>query len=70
MNIKTAKGIVKNALLEYGLNNRVTARTVSFSDLGREECVFVCVHNWTPSPLAGNIIKVAKENGFCVEFSC
>ena len=68
MKINEAKKIIKAELEKRGLSNRLTARTVDFQDLARDSCVFVCVHDWKPSPLATEIQQIAKAHGFCAEF--
>ena len=46
---------------------KLTARTVSFSDLARGQCIFVRIHNWQPNPLFEELRKAAVTNGFRVE---
>lgn len=69
MNTREAKKIIQETLTGLGLSNRVTAKTIDFTDLARASCVFVCVHGWEPSPLADEIERTAKAHGFCAEFT-
>lgn len=66
MTKEEAKKIIREELKD--MRNRLTARTVSFADLARDSCIFVCVHDWEPSPLAEKIRQTAKAHGFCAEF--
>jgi len=63
-----AKKIVADFLKSNGLDNKLTAKTIGFSDLARGSSVFVAVHDWEPNPLASTLTDLAKENGFRVEF--
>jgi hypothetical protein len=64
----SAKKIIKEVLEKEGLTyTRLTARTVSFSDLGRGDIVFVTIHGWQPNPKWNIIKKIAFDNKFCVE---
>lgn len=63
-----AKKIMQAALEERELPyEKLTARTVNFTDLARGGCVFVKIHGWKPRPSWDHLKKVAKENGFCIE---
>ena len=68
MTTHEAKKIIRAELAKMGLSNRLTAKTVDFTDLARDTCIFVCVHDWKPSPLAKEIQQAAKAHGFCAEF--
>lgn len=70
MDIKTAKRLVTGWLREHGLSNRVTAKTVDFSDLARCSRIFVKVHDWEPGPIAADLCHFAVKNGFLTEFAC
>lgn len=64
-----AKKVTAVFLSEHALPyEKLSARTVGFSDLGRGDSVFVKVHGWTPDPAAGELRAHAHANGFCVEF--
>lgn len=69
MKTNEAKKIIKAALEAVGLSNRLTAKTVDFAGFGWDTCIFVCVHDWKPSPIADEIKRAAKASGFCVEFA-
>ena len=63
-----AKRIIQLELSGRGLAfTKLTATTVSFSDLARGSVIFVTVHGWTPNPQWGDIQRVAFDNGFRVE---
>lgn len=63
-----AKKIIASALLSVGcFPHKLTARTVSFVDLARDNCVFVKIHNWKPSEKWAYLENKAKENGFRIE---
>jgi hypothetical protein len=67
--IKTAeaKKIVRRWLDGKGMDNRITANTVSFQDLARADCIFVKVHKWKAGSLWLELKKLAIANGFRVE---
>lgn len=67
MNTKEAKAIVKGWLNGKGMELKVTARTIDFTDLARMSKVFVKVHGWRPDPSWAELEKIAKDCGFCVE---
>jgi len=67
MNTHQAKKIVREWLTSKGMDNKITARTIDFSDLARSSCVFVRIHEWKPSPLWDEIKQLTKSNGFCIE---
>ena len=63
-----AKNIIKNELNKRELPyNKLTARTIGFSDLLRGDCIFVKIHGWNPNPQWDELKNIAKENGFCIE---
>ena len=65
-----AKVLIRSFLQENNVPfSRLSAKTVHFSDLARASCIFVKVHGWVANPIAGDIVSLAKENGFCVEFT-
>ena len=68
MTASKAKKIIREKLNQLGLQYRLTAKTVSFSDLARGDCIFVKIHGWKPNPLWDELDKTAKQNGFCIEF--
>lgn len=70
-----AKKIAAQALTDYGWSfEKLTAKTVSFSDLARASAIFVTVHGLTtevsnyerPSRWA-HVKEVARKNSFFVE---
>lgn len=68
MNTKQAKIIIENFLLENNLSYiKLTAKTISFSDLARCDTIFVKIHGWNPDPKWSDLQKIAKQNGFCIE---
>lgn len=68
MKINEAKRIIKNELDRLNLPyDKITAQTISFSDLARDSCIFVSIHGWQPNPKWSDIKKLAKDNGFVVE---
>ncbi len=69
MNTREAKRLISTELNERGLSyDKLTARTVSFTDLARGQAVFVTVHGWKPDPASGELKRLAKESGFRVRF--
>ena len=64
-----AKKIIANALNTLGLGSghKLTAKTVSFSDLGRGSRIFVKIHNWQSHAGWAILDKVARTNGFSIE---
>ena len=68
MTPREAKKIVASFLNQEGLPyTKLTAKTVSFSDLARRQCIFVKVWGWTPNPAWGTLKEIAVQNGFYVE---
>lgn len=60
-----AKKIIKAALEERGLPfEKLTARTVDFTDLAGAKCVFVKIHGWNPDPRWEELKAVARMHGF------
>jgi hypothetical protein len=69
MTTKAAKAIIMRALVERGLFGRLSARTVSFADLARDQCVFVAVKDWRGSDDDEAALRAtARANGFRVTF--
>lgn len=65
---QAAKRLIAEKLAEIGKPGlKLTARTISFSDLARASCVFVKVHGWTPSPEWSLLQETARAHGFRVE---
>ena len=60
------KDIIKKALMENGFKNKVSQKTVSFSDLARGSKVFVFIHNWIGNPFFTTLQKIGKDNNFIV----
>jgi hypothetical protein len=68
MTTNQAKKAIANKLNELGLPAyKLTAKTIDFTDLARNSCIFVHIHGWSPSPLWDEIKQTAKTNGFCIE---
>ena len=60
-----AKKIIKNKLDELGLPyTKLTAKTISFVDLARDNCIFVKIHGWKPNSLFDILKQLAISNGF------
>jgi len=64
---RACKRLIATALAERGLNNRLTAKTIDFTDLARMKMVFVSIHDWQPSPLFPELDQLARRHGFRVE---
>jgi hypothetical protein len=63
-----AKAFMKRALEKRGIPFiKLTARTVSFQDLGRGDSVFVKIHGWKGSPYWSELHGIAHHEGFCLE---
>ena len=68
MKAHEAKGIIKAELDKRELPyDRLSAKTISFVDMGRGDCVFVKIHGWKPSPVYGELEAIAKTHGFRIE---
>jgi hypothetical protein len=68
MTTHEAKRIIGRALQERKLaHSKLTAKTVSFTDLLRADCIFVTIHGWTPNPVFSELEAIAKSNGFCID---
>ena len=68
MTAKQANSIIANKLVELGVSyTKLTARTISFSDLARTSCVFVKIHGWKPNPVIQELKELAVSHGFRVE---
>lgn len=64
------KKMVSQWLKELGLgDHKLTARTIGFADLARDSCVFVKVHDWEPDTRGQDLKKLARAEGFRVEFA-
>jgi len=60
-----AKAIIKAALEANNLPfDKLTAKTVDFTDLARAKPLFVTIHGWKPNPIFSTLQKIAKDNGF------
>ena len=63
-----AKKLLKGELERRGLRfTKLTARTISFSDLARGSGVFVKVHGWESNPEWNGLKAFAREHGFFIE---
>ena len=68
MNVRNAKAVIKEFLDKRGLPyTRITAKTVSFSDLARGSAVFVQVHGWKPNPAWTELKEIARQHNVFVE---
>lgn len=64
-----AKRVVREALERYGLGyTKLTARTVSFTDLARGEALVVTIHGWGPSPDHELVRQAARAQGVQVYY--
>jgi len=70
MDIREAKKLVTSWLRKHGLSNKVTAKTIDFSDLARCSRIFVVVHDWAPGPIAADLNHYAMQHGFLMEYRC
>lgn len=64
-----AKRIIADALRQNGREHKLTARSVSFSDLARGSRVYVKIHDWEPNPIADALESLARSHGFALEFA-
>jgi hypothetical protein len=64
-----AKKIIAAALINLGLgaSHKLTAKTISFSDLGRGSRIFVKIHDWQSHAGWSLLQDVARSNGFSIE---
>jgi len=62
-----ARKLVKDWLQKNNFSYTVRGRTISFSDLGYGDRIFIKVVGWQPHPLWGELEEIGKKNGFCVE---
>jgi len=62
-----ARKTTQEWLRKNKFDDKVTARTVSFADLARDEAVFVEVKNWKPNPRWSELKSLARSKGFFVE---
>jgi len=68
MTTNEAKKIIMDHMVKHGIHfDKLTAKTVGFSDLARGRMIFVKIHGWRPCPALLGIKDLAKENGFRVE---
>lgn len=64
---KTAAIILRGVAIGY---DKLSARSVSFSDLARADCVFVTVHGARIAGPGAILAKAtAREHGFRLEFA-
>lgn len=67
MTANEAKKLMKEFLAAEGVEyDKLTAKTVSFTDLCRAECIFVKIHsiNWQTVGNFETVTHFAKANGF------
>ncbi len=63
-----AKKIIKFELDRRELPyTKLTAKTISFSDLARADCIFVKIHGWQPNPIWDELKATAIARGFRIE---
>ena len=63
-----AKKLIQAELVSRSLPfTKLTARTISFADLARAECIFVTIHGWRPNPQWESLRQLAVANGFRIE---
>ena len=68
MNTRQAKLIIKSKLDELKLPyDRLTARSIDFTDLARDKCIFVKIHGWKPNPAWKELETLAINNNFRIE---
>ena len=67
MTSNSAKKIIKTWMEGKGMDYKLTARTIDFTDLARSSCIFVKVHGWQPDPSWDELTALAKSYGFRVE---
>ena len=68
MKPKEAKTIVEKFLQDNNVEYlKTTAKTVSFEDLARGECIFVTVYNAAPGMYWLDVQKLAMQNDFRVK---
>ena len=66
--IQSAKKIIMNELKTMGLENKIKGKLVSFMDLARDSRIIITIFEWKPDLRAVEIEKVARINGFSVQF--
>jgi hypothetical protein len=68
MKTSEAKRIIANGLaVLHHQPYKLTAKTISFQDLARADCIFVKIHGWMPSPDWSALDNLARGNGFRIE---
>lgn len=66
--ITEAKKLIARELHSKNIGcDRLSGRTIGFSDLARGSAIFVKIHGWKPNPVWKDLQKVAHDNGFCIE---
>jgi hypothetical protein len=65
--INEAKKLVKDWLQKNNFKYPVKGRTISFSDLGYGDRIFIKVVGWEPHPKWSELEEIGKKNGFCIE---
>lgn len=64
-----AKKIIADYMTLLDLKcERLTAKTIHFSDLARSSRVFVTIHGWKPDPAAQLLKDRGNTHGFIVRF--
>ena len=68
MTPQKAKKLTAEKLASVGASfTKLTAKSISFQDLARDNCVFITVHGFEGLPVHWEaILRFAKENGFRV----
>ena len=62
-----ARKLVKDWLQKNNFSYTVRGRTISFSDLGYGDRIFIRVVGWVPNAKWSELEEIGKKNGFCVE---
>lgn len=69
MTPREAAKLMSKELSRRGLPfNKISAKTVEFTDLARARAIFVKIHGWLPNPIAYEIKEFGRANGFNVDF--
>lgn len=48
---------------------KLTGKTIRFSDLGRDSCVFITIHGWIPDGYNYELVtEFAQNHDFCINW--
>ena len=68
MTTSVAKKLIKAELDKRKLPyTKLTARSISFTDLARASCIFVKIAGWQPNPAWDDLRSLAVANGFRIQ---